>query len=85
MLKQDRGFLLFSTCGHLIHERCVTNSLHNNSQFASNYSCFFCKTVSNLRLPLQPLVPNAIQAKTVFDELLTITSIYQTNYNKKLK
>ena len=53
VLKIDRGFLLFSTCGHLIHEPCLLESLEKDKNYGTNYSCFLCKKVSNLRFPFQ--------------------------------
>jgi CRISPR/Cas system endoribonuclease Cas6 (RAMP superfamily) len=53
MFQEDRGIMLFSTCGHLIHESCLNESLQQNKKYNASYSCFLCSKISNFRIPFK--------------------------------
>jgi hypothetical protein len=71
MLRSEKEILLFTTCGHLIHEACLLQNISGNRKFGANYPCFLCKKVSNLRLPLTDREVSLRYAQELASDILT--------------
>ena len=72
-LLNPKPILLFSTCGHKIHEECLTQSLEQD-QYAARYPCLLCKSTSNIRLPLLSRIKEPEAAK-FFEEFMVIDQL----------
>ena len=48
VLKENYPIQLITTCGHLIHDSCISRDLHNNHKTMDDYECPLCKTFCNL-------------------------------------
>ena len=74
LTKETEPYLMISTCGHRIHESCLSENIQESNLYASNYQCFLCKKSSNIQLPIVKDMTKEVTQRLA-DEIRTVLSL----------
>ena len=83
-MKSNSCFLLFTTCGHLVHEECLKDNIGRNQEYGMSYSCFLCNKKSNMRFPYSFSGFSEKTVHSLLDELQTIVSLQSDRYEEEM-
>ena len=83
LFNTEKRYLLFTTCGHLVHESCLIENIENDDQYGTKYNCFLCKAISNMRIPKNECEFNSEKGINFYNELKTIISLQSEKFSEE--
>ena len=74
---------MISTCGHKIHDNCLSENIGGGKQAKEGFGCFLCSSKANFIMPVELKENDKTIVSKVYQNMLAVIS-FQSQQNSQL-